>query len=511
MMFRSYPARFAAVFRRSAARLLAARDGAAMVIMALALVPMIFAVGYGIDYSRAMRLQTKLNAAADAAALAAVSSTMMQKTGTSARDAATNMFSAQVAGLDGLIFNAATDLTVTVNATGSLNLGRSVVVSYKAKSANVFSAILGSPALTITGTSQGDAIKAPYMNFYLVLDTSPSMLLPSTSDGLNKIRAATTTSYLSNGCAYACHNQNPHSDNIYVRNSAGKDIYLDTTGKAWAVTNVNNGKIYALNSSGQTVQVGTTSTGQYADGFWLTRNYGTLFGGSNIELRLDAEQTAAQDLIPFAQDTATNNKVTYKLQMYSFGLGVPVALTSAMTDVASLTSASVPDLASLQINYYQNNCPTASTCNSDQSTEFVKMLNSMNTLIPTPGDGSTAAAPQSVMFIITDGMSDESLSGSRNARELRASHIAQCKTIKDRGIRIAILYTEYLPESLTGDSWSQSNVAPYLPNISPALQQCASTGADGNPLFYMVTTNDNVSDALTQLFQLTVQSAHLTR
>ncbi|MEO5598774.1 MAG: hypothetical protein ABIQ66_09140, partial [Novosphingobium sp.] len=107
--------------------------------------------------------------------------------------------------------------------------------------------------------------------------------------------------------------------------------------------------------------------------------------------------------------------------------------------------------------------------------------------------------------------SDESMSGSRNARELRAAHIAQCTAIKNRGIRIAILYTEYLPESLTGDSWSQSTVAPYLPNISPALQQCASSGTDGVPLFFMVSSNDSISDALTELFSLTVQSAHLTK
>jgi Flp pilus assembly protein TadG len=486
------------------------RSGNVAVILAICLFPMMFAVGFGIDYSRAMRLQTKLNAAADAAALAAVTAPMMRKTADEARMATIAMFNGQVAGLSGLIYDSATDLTVTVSTSGVLNTGRTVVLKYRAKSSNVFSGVLSSSFLYVSGTSTADAIKAPFINFYLMLDTSPSMLLPSTSDGLNKIRAATSTSFLSNGCAYACHNQNPHNDNIYVRNSAGQDIYLDTTGAAWPVTKIQNGKIYTT-INGSFVQKGTTSTGQYADGFWLTRNYSTLYGGSNIELRLDAEQTAAQDLIPFAQAIAANNNVTYKLQIFGFGLGTPTALTSSMTSVANLTTASVPNLGNLQTNYYSNNCPTASTCNSDQSTEFAKMFNSMSAAIPTPGDGSTASTPQAVMFIVTDGMSDESLNGSRNARELRASHLAQCTAIKDRGIRIAILYTEYLPESLTGDSWSQTNVAPYLPNISPALQRCASSGTDGVPLFYMVSTNDSISDALTELFSLTVQSAHLTK
>ncbi|MEP6869255.1 MAG: pilus assembly protein TadG-related protein, partial [Novosphingobium sp.] len=407
--------------RRTLARLGRNSSGNVAVIMAICLFPMIFAVGFGIDYSREMRLQTKMNAAADAAALAAVTAPMMQKTADEAKAATIAMFNGQVAGLSGLIYDSSTDLTVTVSTSGALNNGRTVVLKYRAKSSNVFSGILNSPFLYVSGTSTADATKAPYINFYLVLDTSPSMLLPSTSAGLNKIRAATTTSYLSNGCAFACHNQNPHSDNIYVRNTAGQDIYLDTSGRAWPVTKISSGKIYTT-TAGAYVQVGTTTTGQYADGLWLTRNYSTLYGGSNIELRLDAEQTAAQDLIPFAQTIASNNSVTYKLKVFGFGYGAPTALTSPMTDVASLTAASIPNLANLQTNYYSNNCPTASTCNNDQSTEFATMFTSMSAAIPTPGDGTTAATPQAVMFIVTDGMSDESMSGSRNARELRAAH-----------------------------------------------------------------------------------------
>ncbi len=194
--------------------LLRNRRGNVALITALLLVPMVLAIGFGIDYSRAMRLKTRLNAAADAAALAAVTAPMMQNNNTSAQTAATNMFNAQVAGLSGLVFNSATDLTVTVATTGTLNTGRSVVVTYRAASTNMFSGVLGAATLPINGSSQSDAIRAPHINFYLVLDTSPSMLLPSTSDGLNKIRTATATTYLTDGCAFACHVQNPHLDNI---------------------------------------------------------------------------------------------------------------------------------------------------------------------------------------------------------------------------------------------------------------------------------------------------------
>jgi hypothetical protein len=43
------------------------------------------------------------------------------------------------------------------------------------------------------------------------------------------------------------------------------------------------------------------------------------------------------------------------------------------------------------------------------------------------------------------------------------------------------------------------------------LQSCASAGTDGSPLFYTVTTDQSISDALVSLFALTVQQAHLTQ
>ena len=54
--------------------------GNVLMIMGFAILPITFATGMAIDYARAARLQTKLNAAADAAALAAVTLPMMDQT-----------------------------------------------------------------------------------------------------------------------------------------------------------------------------------------------------------------------------------------------------------------------------------------------------------------------------------------------------------------------------------------------------------------------------------------------
>jgi Flp pilus assembly protein TadG len=509
------------------------RKGNVLIIVAGMMTVLIFAVGFGIDYSRAMRLQSKMNAAADAAALAAVNAPMMQQGSTSATTAATNMFVQQITGLGGLVFTASTDLAITVSTTVSLNNGRTAKVVWKAKSTNLFSNFLGAKTLSLTGTAQASATKAPYMNFYVMFDTSPSMLLPATSAGLSAIMAATAskvnTPY---GCAFACHAMMPHSDNIYVQKN-GLDIYLNANYYTSASTgyqtayqvNSSNTSVLDMNGNamsgysftgGKLYKNGSVVTGYYADGYWLTHNYPTIYTGqSAITLRIDEERIAAQALIPYAQQMSTSNQVTYKMQMFGFdwtnvGALTPVsALTGSMTDVNSLSTSSVPDLYALQDWWYKNNMPTSSTSNNDMGTEFTNMLSTMLTTMPIPGDGTTAANPQEVMFLVTDGMADEGVSAVRWNRELNAVDLAQCTLIKNKGIKIAILYTQYLPGSLTGDSWSQSNVAPYLSNVSTALASCASTGSDGNPLFYTVTTDQSISDALVSLFALTVQQSHL--
>jgi Flp pilus assembly protein TadG len=518
------------------ARLAHDTSGNVLMIVAGVMTVLCFALGFGVDYSRAMKLQSKLNAAADAAALAAVNASEMQLSSTAAQTAAVNMFTQQISGLPGLVFNATTGLTVTVTTSGSLNTGRSATVTWRAASTNIFSSFLGSTSLALSGVASANATKAPYMNFYVMFDTSPSMLLPATSTGLSQIMAASSTTVNSPyGCAFACHEMTPHNDGIYVRNGSN-DIYLNANYYTSGATGYQTG--YQVNSSSTTVwdlsgnvlsgytftggklyKSGSVVSGYYADGYWLTHNYPTVYAGqSSITLRIDEERSAAQALIPYAQQMATANQVTYNMQMFGFnwthtnlGALTPVTALTAMSNVNSLSTSSVPDLYGSQDWWYANNKPTSSFSNNDMGTEFTNMLATMLATMPIPGDGSSAASPQEVMFLVTDGMSDEGVAGVRWVRQLSTADLAQCTLIKSQGIKIAILYTQYLPGSLTGDSWSQTNVAPYLSNVSPTLQTCASTGTDGSPLFYTVTTDQSISDALVSLFALTVQQSHLVQ
>lgn len=595
-------------------------------ITAFSLIPLTFVVGFGVDYSRAKALQTHLNAAADAAALAAVGPSLILQSNSEATTAARAMFNAQASLLNGY-----QDLQVTPTITdgtsgsgGALGYLRKATVSYTVKSVNMFGSILGVGTLTVSGTSSASAAQPPNVDFYLAMDNSPSMLLPATSDGVSKIIAATKTSENANGCAFACHAMLPTSDNIYVKDQQARHILLstgyytsgsttqnvfyrwdyntnliydsagnlmtststptvtgpvrttsgngkdktniDTTTSTYNVTtyivwpvNKNPGgvtNIYkrvtptttktvvttpASGGTSTTTTNTTTSTpvdspydtSYFADGYWLTHNYGRIYGSpASITLRKDDVVSAATQLIPFAANQASQYQVTYRAQMFSFdwtrsGNSSPVRTLNSLTNVASYGSGfSAASLFPADDYWWKNSMPTSGSNIDDKATEVTNMLTAMNNVIPTAGTGAPGATPQKILFIITDGMLDQPNGGGRYFGPMRSSDLTQCTAIKTKGIKIAILYTQYLPESLAGDSWSQTNIAPFLPRppspypagnagssdqVLTALQSCASSGINGSPLVQTVTADDNITTALQQLFSTALQTARLVQ
>lgn len=434
--------------RRALRTLRRNKRGNVLMLMGFSMIPLTLAGGIAVDYADAARLQTKLNAAADAAALAAVSQPMMKQNATTAQNTAIASFNAQAANIPGLTYNSS-NLTVTVTDTGVTSITRVATVTYTAQSKNFFGGLIGMTLTPIGGTSTARTDAAPNIDFYVLLDTSGSMNLPATSAGLTQLTNIT------GGCAFACHSTN------------------DATA--------------------------TDANGNTNDYYGVAKSY-------NISLRSDEAKTAIQNMMSQASSLSSSNHAKYRAAMMSFAALSPLATNSFKT-LQSLTS-NLSNVSTAAGNapvslYYQNNCPTYYYCNNDTDTASSDAFTRMNLLIPTPGKGSNTPGdtPQAIMFVITDGMRDE-------ARPTGAPEVAfdttLCTTLKSRGIGIAILYTEYLPGSLS-DSWSQNNVGPYLNQVEPALQNCATTG-----LYYKVTTNSDISAALSALFQKAVSTAHLT-
>ena len=116
-----------------------ARDRKANVaiIFALTMVPIIFLLGMTLDFTQALRKKEQLDAAADAAAIAAVRPAMLMQSDTVAQDTANAIFMSVANSLPGLLAIPTPTITVT-----DVGLQRTVSVSYNAASLNNFPKVL---------------------------------------------------------------------------------------------------------------------------------------------------------------------------------------------------------------------------------------------------------------------------------------------------------------------------------------------------------------------------------
>ncbi|MEI9926304.1 MAG: pilus assembly protein TadG-related protein [Bradyrhizobium sp.] len=464
---------FANRLTRLVGRFLMNRNGNIAVIFALTMVPLIFLLGMTLDFTQALRKKEQLDAAADAAAIAAVRPAMLMQTDAVAVATATAIFNSTARSLTGL--SAIPTPTITVTDVG---LQRTVSVSYNAGSLNNFPKVLNNTtSWPISGSSTAQAASAPNMNWYLLMDDSPSMGIGATNSDIATLITATRNQPASSAnCGFACHETHPNSDS--GANSSTKDNL--TIARANNVTLRIDLVVNALNQ--------------------------LLIGWSNCP---QAGVTGG-----VMQCMSALNNTTYKAALYTFdtGLNTLAALTTPTTAGTKVSSISL-----MAVDH--QNCVVLGACNTDYGTDIAGALNSLNGIMPAPGLGSNAAGdtPQEVVFLVTDGFEDKIVSGASacpNATLAPSKRCQQpldttaCTTLKNRGIKIAILYTEYLQliaNATTGiqttDSWYMSWVdtydepAPSTGTIAQKLQACASPGFYSN-----VTTGGNITDALTNLF-----------
>jgi Flp pilus assembly protein TadG len=434
-------------------------------IFGLLLPATIFATGLAVDYTAAARKKVALDAAADAAALSAVTPAMLQQSDKAAVTTAQNMFNGQVAGISALDYNTG-NLSVDSSTDATTGI-RTVTVNYTASSQNAFANIFalfagpGSNTSTwpIAGTSTATARPAPNIDFYLLLDNSPSMNIAATTVGINTMVANTSAQ---GGCAFACHETNPAGDGL--GNPGGIDNYQ------------------------------------------LAQNLG-------VVTRMENLRTAVQQLTSFAQATETNTNASYRMGIYTFNY-------TGATQVSPLTS-NLSSAATLAGNIdvmlmYQNNCRTQNICDNDVETNFETAAQGINNTMPAPGTGYSGSTPQEVLFLVSDGVDDIPVTGGQpsgqqvgqyccgNTRFMGMFNTSWCTTVKNRGIRIAVLYTQYLP--LPTNGWYNTYVAPFEGQIAANMQSCASAG-----LFSQITTDGDITQAIESLFAQAVQTATLLK
>src|ERR1700738_3068523 len=188
------------------------------VIFAIALIPILTALGCAVDYSLATRLKAKLQSAADGASVAAIAQNSLGYIQASTMTSDGTVSAGQTDALN--VFNGNmntagyTNLTPTATATVTkTGIKLTSVVQFSAVMPTTFLKAVGFPSITVSGSSSSTGSFPPYLDFYLMLDVSGSMGLPSTDAEQTRLAKVNPDDFsvYPNGCTFACHFQAKNS------------------------------------------------------------------------------------------------------------------------------------------------------------------------------------------------------------------------------------------------------------------------------------------------------------
>jgi Flp pilus assembly protein TadG len=546
------------------------RDRAANVAVTftLALLPILSAIGCAIDYSMATRMRAKLQSAADAASVASVSQKSAGYTAAAAMSGngpvtagvteANEIFDGNMSPVTGY-----TNLirTSTVTKTG---IQLASHVQFTADVPVTFMKVLGYQYLTVSGSSNSAASLPPYLDFYLALDVSGSMGLPSSTSEALRMQSVNPDNYVQypTGCTLACHfaplNSACVDPPVTAPAAPPRNPPITTTSytQRYNTNNACLGYAYSrVSQSALTTLINQATSSQYPkqvpglpvrmlSGLPGSLNTDSKFGlaavsscptaGTDgcIQLRLDAVGFAlnatlaangVDGLLALAQkkEVVTNE---FRIGLYPF-------ITDIDSSYAPLTSSiSGSSTTSGTINYAAANLATELDTNLNSAlgsggTHIDNALHSINGLISSVGTGSTSSSTLPYVFLVTDGAQDNQYKdvpngnwhGSNHATVLtdstNNSYPRICTTLKNRGIIVSVLYIPYqtinpVNTSFAGDEDDYANW--NIPNIPSSLSGCASPPDAGGSYFYTANTPAEIQASLNAMFNHSLQVAHIT-
>ncbi len=526
------------------------KRGNIAVIFAIACVPLISAVGCAIDYSEATRVRSKLQSAADAAAVASISqqssgwkaASLMTGNGevASAETDARNIFNGNVTASSSLYNGLA--LGATVTKTGA-NL--TATVTFSANVPVTFMKVVGYQQLTVTGTSSASASLPLYLDFYLALDVSGSMGLASTASEQTRLSAVNPDmhSQYPTGCTFGCHFQVQN-----VCSNSNQKFATNNYCMGYAFSRVSQSALTSLINQASTVSVPKTVPGlpnamltnlnsnltagapnSFVTGNTRSLSYSLTAASSCptpgtdacIQLRADAVGYAVNQMFVTANDPKVQLVPNqFRIGLYPFiqYLYAYFPLTSSINNSSSTSGT---------INYAAANLASQLDTNTNSSlgsggTHIDTALSDLNTLITTVGDGSASTAPLPYVFLVTDGAQDPQTktlnssggwAGSNHATVIASGSSSPCAPIKARGVKVMVLYIPYQPISPVNSSFANDEddaANNNIPNIPPSLQSCASPTNSSGSYFYTANTPSDINAALTAMFNHAVTTAHIT-
>ena len=495
-------------FRRPLRAFGPSQRGNVAIIFAFSMIPLVGLVGLGTDYGVALTDKSKLDNAADAAALAAVATakayvaanpsdlTLSTDSIAAGLNQASRSFTVNMGNLPFATIPTPTTSTTTAPATNTCASGSTCIyltqsgqtftstVYYSTATQNHFGQIFGRSTINLLGTSVASASIPSYIDFYLLVDVSGSMGLPSTGDGQAQLAGLNRDNYQAyqQGCQFACHFPNYTGWNLAENNG----IQL----RSGAVNNA----VCALLKRAATPPV----PNEYRIGIYpfitmMTNQFAPLSGNySNLTTLADCSDsppTAFDKLL----DTGTTQYPTNKNMTTGTGSGGT------------------------------NLGPSP----NDSNSIFTQMQTEVSTFTPSGSlkNGTSALNPQPFVFLITDGMENpQHYASNRSApynysngsfdglRAPVAMDQTQCNALKAAGITISVLYIPYVSLVYTKDPYNENAAAnAAIPNLPVDLQACSGSNSSTANFFYTANSPADITNALNSMFNQAIQVAHLQK
>lgn len=467
--------------------------GGVAIVMGLAIVPLVLASGLAADYAIMQTAKARLDSSADAAALAAIKTaqaTIAELSASNpnpkpqaiaaAQTQAEKSFYAQAGKRSGdLVAKPAINVTINGQVV-------SANIAYTAATPSNFGRIAGIKTMNFNGSATAELRMAKFLDFYLLLDVSGSMGLPSTPAGEAALASKNPDDLSSypTGCRFACHFPG-------------------------------------------------------SQGFNVSR-------ANNIQLRIDAVGAAVAQLLTKAQDTATLPK-QYRVGVYPFVthanafvdltdnlVGDQYSVATAINYNAATQTTDFGKLLdngddsvfarNLNPNYKANPSIPADTVTLGAGGSHIhNVFTEINAKISSVGDGSGAAKAQPFVFFVSDGMQNSQYHVTSTGAwpgvtpyptpmgqtvSIRAMDPALCDVLKSRGVTVSVLEIPYPtfvdPKPFAASQEFKANDA--VPHLEGAMKACAS------PNFYFkADTPEGIADAMKKMFEQAVQSARLTQ
>jgi Flp pilus assembly protein TadG len=547
--------RLVRIMGRAAPDLLRTRRAAVAVMFAAAAIPMLGLVGVAVDYAVWNEANSGLQLAANVAALTAVkiaanaqlAATPAAQAQAQGQNAGAQWFIAQVGSMTqtvvaavpvtltgGYPYNSGPNVQVTMGATVT------ATVTYNGAVSSVFGSLFGVHAYPISGQAAASVASDPYLNVEMLLDNSSSMDIGATVQDMTTLMALSAcdpSNYVPSGQPWG---QSYQAYSVFAYSDGGRlyDGTISTNGFTGVDITSNpvsynpevlaaqslppNGQsgvgpscdpLLPSNLKGQGITAGppcafachwdgSSSSGAANDLYGMARR--TIGTAYQVTLRFDLVKNATQQVLQTMQadDEAIRN---LKVGIFTFNSSLQQVYPSsgeagdawgtAETDVGlPPTSPTATETGIQPVVGLRSSTPGVNNGNN-YDTAFPEAMQSLQNqyLTTAAGDGTTAAAPRKVLFIITDGFLDDPWTTTRSAFPPSA-----CDGFKNLGYTIYVVYTPYYPVMHTAyllNDWSVLVSGTGSTSISYNLQECASSGSD----YISATSQSDLNNAL-QLF-----------